>query len=89
MLGQHAYLRYVLQIQEDCSIVLSNLEHHNIGVRKAYNYTIAQVLDISQIEIHNDNHAYMLSKTNLALPMYPELTDDQVDFVIEKILEQF
>lgn len=88
MLGQHAYLRYVLQIQEYCNTILSSLEHHQIGVRKAYNYTIPQVIDIPQIDHTNDNHAYMLAKTNLALPMYPELTDDQVDFVIEKVLEQ-
>jgi dTDP-4-amino-4,6-dideoxygalactose transaminase len=90
LLGEHAYLRYVVHFDtsKQRNEIMKHLNNCFIQTRLAYEYTLPnEMSSLNIFDINTHNNASKLSETNLGLPMYPELEDYQVDFVIEKFLE--
>ena len=83
----HAHQKFVVYL-DDRNALNSHLKEHGIDSKVHYEYVLGD-LPTAKILQKPDllSTSVMLSRGVLSLPMYPELTDTEVDYVIDKIYE--
>jgi dTDP-4-amino-4,6-dideoxygalactose transaminase len=82
----HAHQKYVIYTQ-DRDNLYQHLTEYGIEPKVSYDRTIAEMLAYQSYENPSMfSISTMLSKGVISLPMYPELTDNEVEYIKEKVL---
>jgi len=86
-IGPHAHQKFVLYLPDRNSLH-THLLTDGIESKVHYEYTLGD-LPISKNLVKPDmlGTSVMLSRGVLSLPMYPELTDAEVEYIMEKVVE--
>ncbi len=90
--GRHIYHQYVIRTEKR-DYVQEQLSKANIGSAIYYPISLHEQECFSDLGYKTSDcqHAYDASKQTLALPVYPELSEDQQEFVVQhvvKVLEE-
>lgn len=82
----HAHQKYVIYTQ-DRDKLYQHLTDYDIEPKVSYDRTIAEMLAYQSYENPSMfSVSTMLSRGVISLPMYPELTDSEVEYIKEKVL---
>jgi dTDP-4-amino-4,6-dideoxygalactose transaminase len=83
----HAHQKFVMYL-DDRNRLQSHLKEHGIDSKVHYEYVLGD-LPTGQNLTKPDllSTSVMLSRGVLSLPMYPELTDKEVDYIVEKVIK--
>ena len=86
-IGPHAHQKFVVYLPDRNSLH-THLLTNGIESKVHYEYTLGD-LPISKNLVKPDmfGTSVMLSRGVLSLPIYPELTDDEVKYIMEKVIE--
>lgn len=76
----HSYYRYVIQIQEHAADIARRLQSQGIDARTSVSHLLYDYLNISRQQFPN---CECVRNKILALPIYPTLTDSQVEFIVD------
>jgi dTDP-4-amino-4,6-dideoxygalactose transaminase len=83
----HAHQKFVMYL-DDRNRLQSYLKEHGIDSKVHYEYVLGDLpTGNSLIKPDLLSTSVMLSRGVLSLPMYPELTDAEVDYVVNKVYE--
>jgi dTDP-4-amino-4,6-dideoxygalactose transaminase len=83
----HAHQKFVMYL-DDRNRLQSYLKEHGIDSKVHYEYVLGDLpTGHSLIKPDLLSTSVMLSRGVLSLPMYPELTDAEVDYVVNKVYE--
>ena len=87
-LEQHGLQKYVIKV-EDRDTLRYNLKHDGIETRVHYQYPLHEMpaYKICGGGLDMLSTASVFARKVLSLPLYPELSDSEVDYIIEKVLE--
>jgi dTDP-4-amino-4,6-dideoxygalactose transaminase len=83
----HAHQKFVVYL-DDRNRLQSHLKEHGIDSKVHYEYVLGDLptgKNLTKPDLLSTS--VMLSRGVLSLPMYPELTDAEVDYVIDKVYE--
>lgn len=85
----HAHQKFVMYLPDRNSL-FTHLMLNGIDCKRHYEYVLGELPSAKNL-VKPDmlSTSVMLSRGVISLPMYPELTDDEVDFVADAVSEYF
>jgi dTDP-4-amino-4,6-dideoxygalactose transaminase len=83
----HAHQKFVVYL-DDRGSLNSHLKEHGIDSKVHYEYVLGDLPIGKNLKKPNLlSTSVMLSRGVLSFPMYPELTDKEVDYIVEKVIK--
>lgn len=85
----HSNQKFVIYTPEHRNSLHTHLLVSGIDSKIHYDYTLAELESASKISIKPDmlSTSFMLMRGVLSLPIYPELTDLEVEYIVNKVKE--